>query len=161
VEAVRPNSRLSLWANPEASYSREGEKAPTNSGRSSSGSLTGGLDTSASGEARRCPRRSPVSLVNGGKESAQSGRPSTTWLPPRAPEVMRANLDRLAGLPESCRSVRSRAKDQPMTGSVQSGKGREIETELLTSRVAIAQARSRLAALLSTEHGAFRHRRER
>jgi len=150
VEAVEAETRgWSLWANPNASYSREGasvnqfwqiEQRLPLSGRLGYLRQAGGAAVSAAQSQSVFQRWQGVSAVRAAFYDVVAAQ--------EREKVIRANLDRLAEITRIL-SEREKQGEGSTYDRLRAERERaEIETELLTSRVAIAQARSRLAALL-------------
>lgn len=150
VEAVEAETLgWSLWANPEASYSREGasvnqlwqiEQRLPLSGRLGYLRQAGSAAVSAAQSQSAFQRWQGVSAVRAAFYDVVAAQ--------EREKVMRANLDRLTEITRIL-SEREKQGEGSTYDRLRAERERaEIETELLTSRVAIAQARSRLAALL-------------
>jgi len=150
VEAVEAETRgWSLWANPEASYSREGasvnqlwqiEQRLPLSGRLGYLRQAGSAAVSSAQSQSAFQRWQGVSAVRAAFYDVVAAQ--------EREKVMRANLDRLTEITRILLEREKQGEGSTYDRLRAERERAEIETELLTARVAIAQARSRLAALL-------------
>ncbi len=163
VEAVEAETRgWSLWANPNASYSREGasvnhfwqiEQRLPLSGRLGYLRQAGGAAVSAAQSQSAFQRWQGISAVRAAFYDVVAAQ--------EREKVIRANLDRLAEITRIL-SEREKQGEGSTYDRLRAERERaEIETETLIfsggdRAVAVKTCRS-----ASAEHGAFRHRRER